>query len=77
MRIQFTKSPTGLCILGYDAGDIVDLPEVQAFEIVEAGFAHYVDQPEKSIEQIKMELTVKGIEFPANATKKTLEKLNA
>jgi hypothetical protein len=76
MRIQFTKSPTGLFNLGYDAGNVADLPDVQAMEVVAAGFGVIVAQPEKSIEQLKAELTIKGKSFPENASKKTLEKLN-
>jgi hypothetical protein len=77
MRIRFLKSPTGAYKLGYDAGDVVDLPEAQCMEMIDTGFAEAVDQPTKSIEQIKSELVVKGIPFHPNAGRKKLEELNA
>ena len=54
MRIQFIKSPTGAFGLGYNEGDIKDLPDVQAMEIVESGFAIIVQQPALSEAQKKM-----------------------
>jgi hypothetical protein len=77
VRIRFLKSPTGAYKLGYDAGDVIDFPEAQCMEMIATGFAEAVDQPEKSIEQIKAELTMKGIAFAANATRRKLEALNA
>lgn len=72
MRVRFTKSPTGLFNLGYSAGDVADLPSVQAMEIVDADFAVVVEQPEYSIEQMKAELTARNIKFPKNASKEEL-----
>lgn len=77
MRIRFLKSPTGAYKLGYDAGDVIDYPEAQCLEMIETGFAEAVDQPIKSLEQIKAELTTKGISFHPNAGRKKLEELNA
>lgn len=63
--------------MGYDAGDVIDFPEAQCLEMIESGFAEAVDQPEKSIEQLKAELTIKGIKFHPSAGRKRLEELNA
>lgn len=39
MKIQFTKSPTGAYGLAYNAGDMAELEEKQAKELMEKGYA--------------------------------------
>lgn len=75
MRITFTKSPTGAFKLGYSEGDTVDLNDTWANEIINAGFAFRADQPEMSIEQIKVKLVNRGIKFNKDADKGQLMKL--
>ena len=42
-KVKFILSPTGVCKLGYNIGDIADLPISLATELIESKFAEAVD----------------------------------
>lgn len=42
IKIKFLLSPTGKFSLGYNPGEEVSLPELQATELIEAGYAELV-----------------------------------
>lgn len=44
MKVQFTKSPTGKYLLGYSVGDITEIDNDVAEEMIESGFAIAVEQ---------------------------------
>lgn len=78
MRIQFLKSPTGAFNYAYSEGDIADVNHTHAREMIAAGFAVKVEQPEMTESQIKAELLSRGVDFDSRATKeKLIELLNA
>lgn len=42
LKIKFLLSPTGKFKLGYNVNEIATLPELQATELIEAGYAELV-----------------------------------
>lgn len=42
VKVKFLLSPTGKFNLGYNAGETAILPELQADELIEAGYAEIV-----------------------------------
>lgn len=66
MRVQFIKSPTGAFNYGYCEGDIADINTAHAREMIDAGFAVKIQQPEVGIEQMKVEIMTAGREIPVN-----------
>ena len=42
IKVKFLLSPTGKFSLGYNPGEEASLPELQATELIEAGYAELV-----------------------------------
>lgn len=42
IKVKFLLSPTGVFNLGYNPGEEASLPELQATELIEAGYAELV-----------------------------------
>ena len=42
LKVKFVLSPTGKFSLGYNVNEIATLPELQAAELIEAGYAELV-----------------------------------
>ena len=45
MRIKFLKDPCGIYRLSYEVGEVVDLPDPQAKELIETGHAEKTKEP--------------------------------
>lgn len=59
MRVRFIKDPTGKYNLCYEIGEEIDLPETQAKELIEDGYAVAVEyelpKPENAMSKKKIE----------------------
>jgi hypothetical protein len=45
-KIRFIKSPTGVYNLAYCVGEVAEMKELQAKELIDAGFAELVEEPQ-------------------------------
>jgi hypothetical protein len=45
MRIKFLKDPCGMYRLSYEVGEVVNLPDPQAKDLIAAGYAEKTTQP--------------------------------